>query len=245
MAGFATLVLTVTLHAMGNVPIKQADCSAKNTVKKTEGFCECRKSYVWDDSKSQCALGSLWCRKNFAKNSSYLSTLNECACKKGFELNPKGDACVKAKPATTENPKSTGDSSPMASDLKTVEVTLDDTNVAGGTYAYDFESAKRSVERSPDLFMGGVVTNGKLNPTLSGKLAEMKQPFAEIKECPETGYISTGVTGAYAGKVYCLKTAEGNYAKFEVLDARYDAAKQMRVFTFKSVFQPFGSLKFE
>ncbi len=240
MACFAAIVLIVTLHAMGNLPIKTADCTAKNIIKKANGICECKKAYVWDDTKNLCALGSLWCRKNFAKGSVYNSAQNECACRKGFELNSKGDTCVKSKPVKSESepPKTpTADSTGLTTGTTATEVTLDDSDVANGSAQFDFESGMRTSKGYPDMMFGGILSGGKMNPTLAGNFVEIKKPFDEVKECPESGYVSTGVTGATAGKVYCVKTLEGNYAKFGILDAHYDTIKKMKIFKFKYIFQ--------
>jgi hypothetical protein len=239
LAGLATIILAVTIHAMGNMPIKQADCSTSNVVKKTDGTCECKKSYVWDDAKGRCALGSTWCQKNFAKKSTYSSVKNECACRKGFELNGKGDVCVKSGPAKSE-PKPSAAPAPDSTGLPTgtpvTEAMLDDSSVANGSAQFDFESGISTAQGYPDMMFGGILSGGKMNPTMAGNFIEMKKPFNQVKECPESGYIGTGVTGATAGKVYCIKTVEGNYAKFEVLDAHYDTAKKLRIFKFKYIF---------
>jgi hypothetical protein len=238
MAGLTTLVLAVTLHAMGSQPSKEADCAAKNVDKKANGVCECKKAYVWDDKKNLCELGSLWCKRNFAKGSVYLSAQNVCACRNGFELDAKGDACVK------KGPVEYGPQSPAVPDTGTPsvgasvdEVTLDDSDVADGSAQFDFESAARTSRGYPDMMFGGILGNGKMIPTLAGNFVEMGKTFDQVKECPDSGYASAGVTGATAGKVYCVKTVEGNYAKFEVLDAHYDNVKKLRLFKFKYEFQ--------
>jgi hypothetical protein len=240
LAAFTGVVLAVTIHAMGNLPIKQADCSAKLIVKKTDGTCECKKGYVWDDAKSKCAKGSLWCQKNYAKKSVYVSADNECACRKGFELSSKGGACAKSKPVKSESPSANElapESTALPTETSGTEVTLDDSNVADGSAQLDFESGLRTSRGYPDMMIGGILSNGKMNPTMAGNFIEMKQPFDQVRECPETGYIGTGVTGATNGKVYCIKTVEGNYAKFEVLDARYDTVKKLRLFKLKYILQ--------
>jgi hypothetical protein len=233
LAVFTGMVLAVTIHAMGNLPTKQADCSAKFTIKKTDGSCECKKTYVWDDAKSKCAKGSLWCQKNFAKRSAYFSAKNECACRKDFELSSKGDACVKV--------------------VKATEVTLDDSDNEHGSAQYDFETGQKTVYGSPDLFIGGIIFDSNWMPALNWQVVEMSQPFNEVAECPATGYASvTNVdekTGfgspiyAQPEHVYCLKTSEGNYAKLEILSAYYDTEKELRILKFKYVFQPNGSKK--
>ncbi len=232
MAGFATIILALTIHAMGNLPIKQADCSAKNVVKQVNGACECKRSFVWEESKSKCVLGTTWCGKNFAKRSAYNAKLNQCDCRKGFELNAKGDACIKVVAAT--------------------EVTLDDSDMEHGTAQYDFETGLKTVDGSPDLFIGGIVFETTWMPALNWQVVEMDKPFKEVAVCPSDGYASVKNVDergfgspiyAEPGKVYCLKTSEGNYAKLEILSATYDTEKELRILKFKYIFQPNGSMR--
>lgn len=226
-------LLTLGAFAMGSQPTKAADCSVKSVVKKANGVCECKKAFVWDASKNLCSLGSLWCRKNFAKGSSYVSAQNQCACKNGFELSANGDACVKTVP--------------------TYEVTLDDSDLQNGSGQFDFETGQKTVNGSPDLLIGGIVFDNSWMAALDWQVVEMDKPFNEIAECPANGYASvsnvdkkTGMGSpiyAVSGHVYCLKTAEGNYAKLEILSAEYDTQKELRILKFKYVFQPNGSRK--
>ena len=105
MAALAGIVLAVTIRAMGSLPTRQADCSAKNVVKKTDGTCECRQGYVWDDAKSQCVHGIVWCSANFAKRSAYNVASGECECRKGSKFDLKLKTCVdiKTQAADTSN----------------------------------------------------------------------------------------------------------------------------------------------
>jgi len=229
----ASAMLTLGVFAMGSQPTKGASCPSKQTTKKADKTCECKKAYVWDASKNLCSLGSVWCRRNFAKNSSYLSAQNECACKKGFELNSKGDSCVKVMSAT--------------------EVTLDDSDSQNGSGQFDFETGKKTVYGSPDLFIGGIIFNSNWMPALEWQVVKMNKPLKDVVECPASGYASvtnvdkkTGMGSpiyAEQGGVYCLKTSEGNYAKLEILSAEYDTQKDLRILKFKYVFQPNGSRK--
>ena len=232
----AILVISaMAIHAMDNAPIKTADCSAKNTVKKTDGTCECKRSRVWDASKSQCVLATTWCSKNFVKRSAYNAPKNQCECRKGQELNASGTTCVKAVQAT--------------------EVTLDDSDMEHGSAQYDFETGQKTVYGSPDLFIGGIVFNGNWMPSLDWQVVEMEKPFKEVAECPAKGYASVKnvdpATGfgspiyAMGGKTYCLKTSEGNFAKLEILSAEYDSQKDLRILKFKTIFNKNGSRKFE
>jgi hypothetical protein len=229
-----TLILGASaIYATGNTPIRQASCSAKQTVKKADKSCECKKNWVWEVSKSKCVLGTTWCGKNYAKRSAYNAKLNQCECRKGFELNTKGDACIKAIPVT--------------------EVALDDSDLEHGSGQYDFETGQKTVYGSPDLFIGGIIFDNNWMPSLDWQVVEMDQPFKEVDECPAAGYASvTNVdkkTGfgspiyAQPEHVYCLKTTEGHYAKLEILSANYDTQKELRILKFKYVFQPNGSRK--
>jgi hypothetical protein len=230
-------VLAVTIHATGKVPTRSASCGVPNTVKKSEGVCECQKSFLWNDVRGQCVRASVWCSQNFAKRSVYDSALNECVCRKGFGLDAKGDACV----AGTPQPEAKVESDSSSAHPPVLEATLDDSDVANGSASFDFESGIRTSKGYPDLYMGGVITNGKMRPTLAGNLVEMEQAFDAVTECPESGYSGAGVDNAATGKVFCLKTVEGNYAKFEVEDAHYDTAKNRRVFKFRYRFNGNGN----
>ena len=229
-----TLILSATaIYAMGNVPIKQTICSAKSTVKKTDGKCECKRNFVWDESKSKCLLGTTWCGKNFAKRSTYNAKLNQCECRKGFELSIKGDTCIKVTPS--------------------IEVTLDDSDMEHGSAQYDFETGQKTVYGSPDLFISGIIFNGQWHAELDAQVVEMDKPFNEVALCPAEGYASVKNvdpvthygTPIYADpeKVFCLKTDEGNYAKLKILSADYDSQKDLRILKFKYIFQPNGSRK--
>lgn len=224
MAGLATIVLAVTIHAMGNLPTTQADCSAKNVVSKADGTCECKRNFVWEDEKSQCVRATLWCSKNYAKRSTYNTKAAQCECRKGMELNAKGDTCTKVIPS--------------------IEVTLDDSDLEHGSGQYDFETGQKTVYGSPDLFIGGIIFENNWMPSLDWQVVKMEKPFKEVSQCPASGYASVKNVNkegfgepiyAEQGGVYCLKTAEGNYAKLEILSADYDSEKELRVLKFKYI----------
>jgi hypothetical protein len=235
VACFAMVVLTVTIHAMGNLPVKQADCSAKNVIKKTDGTCECKRSFVWEDAKSQCIRATTWCSKNYSKRSVYNLKEGQCECRLGQELNSKGDTCVKV--------------------VKATEVTLDDSDLQNGTGQYDFETGKKSVYGSPDLFISGIVFDGQWHAELDAQVVEMERPFKEVAQCPAEGYASVinvdpkthFGTPIYANptNVFCLKTNEGNFVKLEIISADYDSEKDMRVLKFKYILLPNGSRQFK
>ncbi|MEA5460913.1 HmuY family protein [Arcicella sp. LKC2W] len=118
-----------------------------------------------------------------------------------------------------------------------------------------------------------ILTNGGTSGTGLGGAVVLTGIFDETKEVPASAVIlqdtktllaiptgsgkgwynydgATNIISPIAGKVLLIKTGEGKYAKMEVLSyykgtpAKPDASSAGRYYTFRYVYQPDGSLKF-
>jgi hypothetical protein len=127
---------------------------------------------------------------------------------------------------------------------KPIVITLDDSNPENGSGQYDFETRRKTTTGSIDISIGGIIFDNQWLPAMNWSVIEMPTSFDDTKKCPIRGYASVDDpdgdgfgTPRYGnpGKVFCLKTAEGNFAKLEVLSATYDD-KNGRVFQFKYLF---------
>jgi hypothetical protein len=118
-----------------------------------------------------------------------------------------------------------------------------------------------------------ILTNGGTSGIGQGAASILNGIFDEIKEIPSTATFSqdsktvlaiptgagkgwynydapTNIISPIAGKVLLIKTADGKFAKMEILSYHKgspitpNASSQSRYYTFRYVYQPDGTLKF-
>ncbi len=118
-----------------------------------------------------------------------------------------------------------------------------------------------------------IIVNGGVSGPGQGAAQVLTGIFSDIKEAPASGYTQDASTGyaiptgsgkgwynynpatniisPIAGKVLVIKTADGKYAKMEILSyykgapATPDANSVGRYYTFRYVYQPDGTVKFQ
>lgn len=118
-----------------------------------------------------------------------------------------------------------------------------------------------------------IIVNGGVSGPGQGAAQVLTGIFSDTKEAPASGYTqdtsagyaiptgsgkgwynynpTTNIISPIAGKVLVIKTADGKYAKMEILSyykgapATPDASSVGRYYTFRYVYQPDGTVKFQ
>ena len=215
-------------------PSRKAKCGVPHAKLTSNNRCLCQSGYLYNKASKKCIKANKWCKKRWAKRSFYRIKKRQCACPAGKALQ-EGAVYACVKDMVFEG-----------------VVTIDDSDLSGGSGQFDFETRIKSLASS-DIAMGGMIINGTWTGAVDWQVVIMSQEFDAVKECPASGYAGVddpdgdgmgNPRAAYAGGVYCLMTSSGNFAKILVQNAYYDSEREWRVLTFKYAFRLGGNAVF-